>query len=125
MPLIHAHETTSHSIGSIRFTGLAAPSKGSIDNSVWRISVAPGTAAHGTHQVTREEVFVALSGSADISLGGRALTLAAGATLVLPADTDFSLANSGDIPFEAVVVLPVGGQAVLPGQAPFVPPWAL
>ncbi|MDX6580052.1 MAG: hypothetical protein QOJ47_1601, partial [Gaiellales bacterium] len=35
----------------------------------------------------------------------------------------FSLANPFDAPFEAVVVLPVGGRAAMLGGEPFVPPW--
>jgi hypothetical protein len=37
---------------------------------------------------------------------------------------DFRLDNPGDVPFEAISVLPVGGRAMLPGRAPFTPPWA-
>lgn len=110
--------------GNVRFTGLASPSRGTHENSVWRVSIAPGSPHPGTHQVTREEVFVALSGTAEVMLEGRTMPLEAGSALVVPALTDFSLANPGNEPFEAIVVLPVGGEAVIPGQAPFVPPWA-
>ena len=37
---------------------------------------------------------------------------------MIPADTVFSLANPGHEPFEAVVVLPVGGQAAYEGRTP-------
>ena len=124
MALIDAHGAKTFSLGTIQFTALVAPSRGSIDNSVWRVAVAAGTAAAGSHQVTREEVFVALSGAADVLLDGHALTLRAGSALIVPAHTDFSLSNSGPEAFEAVVVLPVGGKAVVEGQPPFIPPWA-
>lgn len=62
----------------------------------------------------REEVFVAVAGRA----------LAAGDALVVPAGRRFSLAHPSAEPFRAVVALPVGGRASMPGQAPFVPPWA-
>ncbi len=123
MALIAATDATVVSVGTIQFTPLAAPSRGSRENSVWRIHMAPGSIADGTHQVTREEVFVALSGTAYVTLGDRSLTLSAGSALVVPPNTDFSLSNSSDDPFEAVVVLPVGGQAVVQGQT-FTPPWA-
>ena len=42
----------------------------------------------------------------------------------MPAGIDFSLANPHDVPFEAVVALPVGGRATMPGGEPFTPPWA-
>src|SRR4051794_13854308 len=89
------------------FTGLAAPSRGSRENAVWRLSLAPG-APPVVHQLTREEVFVALSGSARVTLAGAAHELPAGAALIVPPDTDFSLANTGSVPFEAIAVLPVG-----------------
>jgi uncharacterized RmlC-like cupin family protein len=57
---------------------------------------------------SREEVFVAVAGRA----------------LVVPAGRPFSLANPSTEPFRAVVALPAGGRAAMPGQAPFVPPWA-
>jgi mannose-6-phosphate isomerase-like protein (cupin superfamily) len=48
----------------------------------------------------------------------------AGDSLVVPAGAAFSLSNPGASVFEAVVVLPVGGQAVVGDEAPFTPPWA-
>ena len=124
MSLIHATAAATYAFDEVRFVGLAAPSRGSRESSVWKIVVAPDTVAKGPHQVTREEVLVALSGSAQVQLGGRALSLDAGSALVVPANTDFSLSNPGPDAFEAVVVLPVGGQAVIAGEPPFVPPWA-
>ena len=124
MSLIRASSAPTFAMDQVQFIGLAAPSRGSTESAVWRIVVAPYTTAKGSHQVTREEIFVALSGTAEVQLGGRSLALEAGSALVVPANTDFSLSNSGSSPFEAVVVLPVGGQAVIAGQPPFIPPWA-
>lgn len=108
----------------IQFTGLAAPSRGSQDTSVWKINVAPGTKSEKAHQITREEIFIALAGEAQVMLGGKVMLLSAGSTLIVPANTDFALSNISNSPFEAVVVLPMGGQAVVDGGPPFVPPWA-
>ena len=47
-----------------------------------------------------------------------------GDALVVPAGVEFAVAAAGPEPFRAVVCLPVGGQAVLPGGEPFTPPWA-
>jgi hypothetical protein len=41
----------------------------------------------------------------------------------IPAGELFSLANPGSEPFLAVALVPVGGQATLPGGEPFSPPW--
>ncbi len=123
MALINAADAPTFALPGVTFTGLASPSRGSTENAVWRLSMAPGTAPR-PHQLTREEIFVALAGRAEVTLAGQQHTLAAGGALVIPAGADFALSNPHDEPFEAVAVLPVGGQAMLPGEAPFVPPWA-
>jgi mannose-6-phosphate isomerase-like protein (cupin superfamily) len=102
--------------------GLASPRRGARETSVWRILLAPGTP--GTpHAVTREEVFVATAGTAQVTLAGGTSELRTGDALVVPAGVPFSLANVGDEPFEAIVSFPVGGQAVV-GDGAFTPPWA-
>lgn len=123
MTIIDIAEAPVFDIPGTRFTGLASPLRGSRENSVWRVSVAPGTEPR-FHRVTREEIFVALTGTGQIHVGGAVHDLTAGSVAVVPPATDFALSNSGTEPFEALVVLPVGGQAVLPGEAPFTPPWA-
>lgn len=123
MPLIDRSEAPVFQMDGARFTGLAAPSRGALENAVWRVSVAPGGGG-ARHRLTREEVIVALSGAADVTLADWKGQLEAGGALVVPRDTDFALANPGDVPFEAVAVLPVGGEACLAGGVPFVPPWA-
>jgi hypothetical protein len=47
----------------------------------------------------------------------------AGDALIVPAHVSFALANPSSEAFEAVVTLPVGGQAVTK-EATFTPPWA-
>lgn len=83
----------------------------------------PGTQPH-VHRVTREEIFVAVAGCASAVVNGERFEIAAGATLVVPANTEFGLGNDSGDEFEAIVVLPVGGAAVVGQEAPFVPPWA-
>ena len=124
MPVIDGATAPVFDIPGVRFTGLASPQRGSHENCVWRVSVGPGTEPR-FHQLTREEIFVALAGMAQFHIDGTMHTLTAGSAAVVPPGTDFAIANSAEIPFEALVVLPVGGQAVLPGEAPFTPPWAV
>jgi quercetin dioxygenase-like cupin family protein len=123
MALIPAAAAPQFNIPGVTFTGLAAPSRGAADTAVWRISLAPGSSG-ATHQLTREEIFVCLSGHASVRLGADVLPLSPGDTLIVPPHTDFGLDNPGDTPFEAVAIFPVGGQAILPGQPAFTPPWA-
>lgn len=122
MPLIRAENTPSFSLPGLAVTGLAAPSRGASETSAWRLSVAPG--APGTpHSLDREEIFIALGGSATATLGEERFELHAGDVLIVPAGQLFSLANPGDVSFEAIAVAPVGMRARLPGGEAFAPPW--
>lgn len=103
--------------------GLAAPSRGSTQTCVWRMTVAGGTPPRmGT--VDHEEIFVLLSGRATVTLDGELQHLDEGDALIVPPNTTFGIGNPHDGPVEMMVVLPVGGRACAPGMEPFVPPWA-
>jgi mannose-6-phosphate isomerase-like protein (cupin superfamily) len=106
-----------------RFTQLAAPSRGSIETSVWQIEIEPGTPSV-PHQLTVEEIFVVLDGDARVTLADVVTTAKAGDAIVVPADTDFALENRGDAALRLICALPVGGQARTPDGAVFTPPWA-
>jgi quercetin dioxygenase-like cupin family protein len=124
MPVIKASAAPTFEIPGLQVLSLAAPSRGSAESCVWRITVAPGTP--GTpHSVDREEIFIGLSGEGRVELDGEDARLAAGDTLVVPAGRSFSLSNPSAEPFVAMVVLPVGGRAVMPDGACFSPPWTL
>lgn len=123
MPIIKSCDAPRFDLHGVVFTGGASPSRGARETCVWRTTIAPSTP--GTpHSVDREEVFVATAGRAHAVVAGEVHDLAAGDVLVVPADTEFSLANPHGEPFEAIVVFPVGGRAKLPSGDAFVPPWA-
>ena len=92
--------------------------------SAWRLRLEPGTPAT-PHRLTREEVLVAIAGRARASIGGAEHDLVAGGAVIVLAETEFALSNPHDAPFEAVAILPVGGQARIGEEAPFTPPWAV
>jgi mannose-6-phosphate isomerase-like protein (cupin superfamily) len=122
MPVIPAPKTFTHELPHARFKSLATPSRGSTETAVWRVQLAP----HGEavpHQLTREEVFVVLSGRARIRLGGQELEAGEGDVIVVPPNTDFALWSTSEQPVEALCCLPVGGQARM-GERVFTPPWA-
>lgn len=106
-----------------RFTQLATPSRGSIQTSVWQIEIQPGTHAV-PHQVTAEEIFIVLDGEANVTLADEVTPARAGDAIVIPAETDFALDNSGQAPLRLICVFPVGGQARTANGAVFTPPWA-
>ena len=123
MPVVPAPSAPTHELGGARFTSLATPSRGSSDTSVWLVDIAPG-AAGALHRLTREEVFVVLSGRAEVRLGDEVSHAEAGDAIVVPPGIAFALAPVGDDALRAVCCLPVGGQARLADGEPFTPPWA-
>lgn len=124
MSLITPDDAAQFKLPGISFTSLATPSRGSAETSVWQVEIDPGTP--GTpHQLTREEVFVALSGTARVTIGNATFAFAAGEALVVPPETVFALANEGDSPFKALAIFPVGGKARIGDAAPITPPWAV
>jgi quercetin dioxygenase-like cupin family protein len=124
MPHIPSADAPVFRIPGTTFTGLAAPSRGARENAAWRVSLDPGTPAK-LHQLSREEILIATAGSATASLNGDEIQLNAGDALIVPAFTDFSLANPNRTAFEAIAVLPVGARAMIEGGEPFLPPWSL
>ena len=125
MTFIAGAAAPSFDFNGVNFTGLAAPSRGATENAVWRLKVGPASISAGPHQLSREEILVALSGAAIAQIGEERHAFAAGDTIIIPAFVDFALDNPGDQPFEAIAIFPVGGRAILPGTAPFTPPWAV
>ena len=124
MPVIPAPQQHTHELNGTRFTSLATPSRGSTDTSVWQVEIAPGTPAT-PHRLTREEVFVVLSGQASVYLDGATSVAQAGDAIAVPSQVDFSITAAGAEPLRALCCLPVGGQGILTDGEPFTPPWAL
>ena len=123
MPITDARTAYVHEMAGTRFTPLAAPSSGSTEICVWQVELPPHADAV-PHELTREEVLVILSGTARASIDGQVSDVAAGGAIIVPPDTPFLLTAVGDEPMVALAYLPVGGQARMPGDEPFTPPWA-
>jgi mannose-6-phosphate isomerase-like protein (cupin superfamily) len=122
MPIIRANSAPTFNLYGISVTGLAAPSRGSSESSVWRLRLPPGAPAV-EHTVDREEIFVALAGRAMATVDGQSSDIGAGDTLVVPPGHPFSLATPPGDSFEALVVAPVGMRATVPPGPPVAPPW--
>jgi mannose-6-phosphate isomerase-like protein (cupin superfamily) len=123
MPVLPAPDSPTHALPGATFTSLATPARGSISTSVWRVALAPGAPAT-PHEVTHEEIFVVLSGTASVRIGDHRSEAGAGATIIVPPDTRFEISSAGDHAVEALCCLPVGGKARLADGTTFVPPWA-
>ena len=123
MTIIRDHDAFRFGDDGVSVTGLASPSRGCATLSAWRVVLDPG-AASPQHTLTSDEAFVALRGSARVTLDGADHDLAAGDCLVVAPERPFSIRNDGAEPFEAVCCMAAGGRAVVAGQGAFVPPWA-
>lgn len=124
MSVIQAPKEPTHTLDGTTFTSLATPSRGGTDDTaVWRVVLSPGTPAT-PHALTREEVFVVVSGTADVIIDGTGATARAGDAIVVPSQVRFELANGGEEPLELLCCMPVGGQAVLADGTRLAPPWA-
>lgn len=123
MPFIASSDAPAFTLHGAVFTGLASPSRGAAETATWIVTLPAGVPAT-PHQLTREEIFVGLEGRALATVGGQAYEVTPGSALVVPPHTMFTITNPDAAPFKAVALLPVGGQAVIAGQAPFTPPWA-
>lgn len=124
MPHISNTNPPRFDIPGAAFVGIAAPSRGSAENAMWRTTVEPNTVGL-EHHMTREEIIVAVSGQGVVHIGADRYPLSPGDAFAIPAFTDFRLGCAGDEPFEALTVLPAGSRAVVAGKPSFQPPWSI
>ena len=123
MTLVSSTTAPRFDLDGTHVIGLASPSRGAAETSVWRLTLDPG-ASSPEHTLDREEVFVALAGTARAVIDGRVTDVCAGDALIVPPAVPFTIANPGPEAFEAVTCLPVGGTATVAGE-PMTPPWAV
>src|SRR5262249_47131647 len=124
MAIIRSQDAPQFGQDGVSVTGLASPSRGCATVSAWRIVLAPG-AASPEHTLTRDEAFVALRGTAQVTLDGGDAELAAGDCLILGPDPQFTISTRGAEDWEAVCCMTGGGMGVVEGEGAFVPPWAV
>ncbi|MEY2565571.1 MAG: hypothetical protein QOE35_100 [Actinomycetota bacterium] len=123
MPVVTAPSSPTHDLGSTRFTSLASPTRGSRETSLWHAEIDAGTEPT-PHSLSREEVFVVLSGTASVRIDGVEETATSGDAIIVPPGVMFELRNGGPEPLRLLCCMPVGGQASMPDGVPFTPPWA-
>ncbi len=116
-------EAPTFEVGGTTAVGYASPSRGASETSVWRLELAPGSASP-LHSLDREEVFLALEGTAVFTAGDREHTVRPGDCMIATPGTPFQLRVPGDQPFRAVACMPAGGKATVAGGEPVVPPGA-
>lgn len=123
MPVNKGASAPVFDLPHVTFTGLASPSTGAKETSVWRTSVKPGTKPD-PHFFDHEEVLVLIAGKGYALLDGERHDVVAGDTIIVPAGCMFGLGNESDELFEAIVSLPVGTMATMASGESLVPPMA-
>ncbi|MFC5667539.1 cupin domain-containing protein [Kitasatospora misakiensis] len=99
----------------------ASPTQGGTGLAMWRVEMQPARSGP-RHAMDTEQVWTFLTGSAVVDLNGEELTLTAGDTLVLPADTPRRLHTTEG--FTAVVASPAPSTAHnLDSGDKVAPPW--
>ena len=103
--------------------GLAAPSQGSRELSSWRIRMKADSDSP-VHIIDREQIWMPVSGVFEFTVDGENAKVGAGEALVVPAGATRQF-HVSDESGEAIVCMPAGGQAGLPGSDAKQPlPWA-
>jgi mannose-6-phosphate isomerase-like protein (cupin superfamily) len=122
MTVIRAAEAPRFQLPGVEFTGLAAPSRGSAGLCTWRLTVDAGLVGKESHTIDRDEVFMVLSGTVQITPEGE--KVGPGDAVVVPAGEPIQLSNLGDTPAELYVAITAGFTGTLADGTPITPPWA-
>ncbi|MFF4378817.1 cupin domain-containing protein [Kitasatospora sp. NPDC001547] len=111
MPVIRRTDARRTATPNGVMTTYASPTQGSTALAVWHVDMA-ADARGPLHAMDTEQVWTLLTGTARVDLAGEAFALAAGDTVVLPADAARQIAT--DTGFTAVVASPSPAYAYNP-----------
>jgi quercetin dioxygenase-like cupin family protein len=124
VPVTKSGTTTSTEIYNARFTPASAPSLGGDELAMWTVELAPGEVAPPHHH-DRELLLHLLTGRAEGSVGGTAVSLRAGDTLSVPPGAEFALGATGDQPARALACSRAGMVVTMADGATMTPPWTV
>lgn len=122
MPVIREEDAVRHEVHGSVFQSFAAPARGSRELCAWRLEVPPHSAGTA-HRVSREEVFLVLSGSLDVTLDGVTAAVAPGEVALVPAGGEVRVDNVTDEPATMWVTTSAGLLATMADGTEFAPPW--
>jgi mannose-6-phosphate isomerase-like protein (cupin superfamily) len=122
MQVIHAADAPRFQLHGVEFTGLAAPSRGSEQLCTWRLAVDPGVRGDESHTLDRDEVFMVLAGTVQLTPDGE--KLGPGDAVVVPAGEPIQLSNLGETTAELYVAITAGFTGTMANGTQIQPPWA-
>jgi mannose-6-phosphate isomerase-like protein (cupin superfamily) len=122
MRIIRAAEAPRFQLPGVEFTGLASPSRGSAGLCTWRLAVDAGHRGDEPHTIDRDEVFMVLAGSVQVTPDGD--KLGPGDAVVVLAGEPIQLSNLGETTAELHVAITAGFTAILADGTQLQPPWA-
>ncbi|WP_425835662.1 cupin domain-containing protein [Streptomyces fractus] len=123
MSVIRASEAVVHELHGGRFVSYATPAAGSKELAAWRGEIPAGMRGPA-HKVSREEVFLLLTGSLCLTLDGVRHTLAPGDVAIANAATTLEVENPTSEVATMWVTTSVGLEAELADGTRIAPPWA-
>ncbi len=122
MRVIRAEDAPKFQLPGVEFTGLAAPSRGSAGLCTWKLTVDPSAGRGEPHTLDRDEVFMVLSGTVQITPDGDKLE--AGDAVVVPAGEPIRVTNLGAGTAELYVAITAGFTGTMADGTTIQPPWA-
>jgi quercetin dioxygenase-like cupin family protein len=124
VPHIKRAEAPTFTTPNAVMTGLAGPSRGSAELSMWQVELEPA-AAGPVHLIDREQVYLVTEGTMAIMTDGTECQPEAGDTVIIPAGAMRQIRNQGESVTRAVVCMAAGGRAAMPaGEDRGLLPWA-
>lgn len=103
MYVLSSESPTPSAIPGIDHATLAGNADGLRKLSIWKQSVAPGSATP-PHRHDCEEVVLCNAGSGELHIAGRVERFGADMTVVIPANADHQIISVGDVPLEFTAV---------------------
>lgn len=123
MPFVSATDAVVHEMHGVRFVSYAAPALGSKELCAWRTEIPAGTSGP-PHSVSREEVFLMLTGSVELGLDGETRSLRPGDSATAPPGSSIRLSNTTEEPAAMWVTTTIGLEGTLADGSRISPPWA-
>ena len=122
MQIIRATEAPRFQLPGVEFIGLAAPSRGSEGLCTWRLVVDAGLRGEEPHTLDRDEVFMVLTGTVQVTPDGE--KLGPGDAVVVLAGEPIQLSNLGETTAELHVAITAGFTGTMADGTQITPPWA-